>query len=306
MSDAEVAARLRALSLDELLALYTEEGGYVLGMVEMPRLFQEPTVLPRDEYEAFGRYNRVPVITGTNRDENKLFLAEDQELVRELFGFVPRLRDPERYERVAGYLSRGWKANAVDGIAPLLVAHQGPSVYAYRFDWDELPTLFGSDLKAIYGAAHAFEIPFVFGHFDLGRRGSVLFSEENEPGRLTLSGAMMSYWAEFAYHGDPGRGRDGTLPVWKPWDPSSSDAAKYIVLDTPEDGGLRMASETVDAAGLVAEVRADPAFESEGERCDLLADLVEWYTSVEDAVARDRVQLACAPQPAGASAGGGE
>ena len=64
------------------------------------------------------------------------------------------------------------------------------------------------------GAAHGFEIPFVFGHFDLGRAGNVIFTKENEPGRKALSAQMMSYWAEFAYTGAPGRGRDRQLPEW--------------------------------------------------------------------------------------------
>lgn len=307
LSPAEVAALLRDLPVETLFALYAEDALQSGGFLRMPRLFMEPTVLPLEEYAAFGsgRYHRVPIITGTNRDENKLFLGNDEEYVQRWLGFIPRLRDPERYQRVADYLARGWKANAVDGIAPLLVAAQGPSVYAYRFDWDELPSLFGSDLAEIYGAAHIFEVPFVFGHFALGRRGDVLFNAENEPGRLELSKAMMSYWAEFAYHGDPGRGRDGTLPAWRPWDPSGPEADKYMVLDTSAGGGLRMASETVDPAQLLAELRADPGFASEQERCDVMRRLRDGYTRVEQVMDAEGTRLACA-EPAGAAASGGE
>ena len=38
---------------------------------------------------------------------------------------------------------------------------QGPSVFAYRFDWDEEPTLLGSDLGVVIGASHGMEIAFV-------------------------------------------------------------------------------------------------------------------------------------------------
>jgi para-nitrobenzyl esterase len=265
-------------------------------------------VLPADEYTAFaaGAYNQVPVITGTNRDENKLFLYTDDAHVRQLFGLIPRLRDPENYQREASYLSRGWKANAVDQIAPLLLEAQGPSVYAYRFDWDELPTLFGSDLGEILGAAHAFEIPFVFGHFDLGRAAEFLYTEDNEASRQALSERMMSYWAEFAYSGDPGQGRDGTQPRWSPWD-AARDADKYIVFDSPADGGVRMARETVSAAQLVAEVQSDASFESGAARCEMLDRLADWYDSIEVLTETGAVQLACAASsPMQSAAAGGE
>jgi para-nitrobenzyl esterase len=235
------------------------------------------------------------VITGTNRDENKLFLYTDDAHVRRWFGVIPRLRDPERYELLSDYLSRAWKANAVDEVAPLLVASQGPSVYAYRFDWDEEPSVFGSDLSVIMGAAHAFEIPFVFGHFELGRAGNVIFSDDNLPGRLALSQAMMSYWANFAYTGAPGRGRDGDLPAWTPWDPSGP--AKYAVLDTPEGGGVRMEGKTDSLAAIVAEIQSDPRLATEQARCATIAAVADWYDRVEELVGEGGSQLACKPEP---------
>jgi para-nitrobenzyl esterase len=304
----EVAALLRGLEPEALFSLYVEDSREPgLGMIEMPQVFVEETVLPRTEHAAFasGAYNRVPVVTGTNRDENKLFLSRDERFVTRRFGVIPVLEDPERYEVVAGYMSRAWKASAVDELAPLLRASQGPSVYAYRFDWDEEPVVFGSDLSVVIGAAHVLEVPFVFGHFDLGRAGQALFDEENEPGRLELSGAMMSYWAEFAYRGDPGRGREGALPLWSAWDASGPQADKYIVLDTSADGGLRMASETESAEKLVAEIQSDPRFTSEAQRCEMLTALAGWYDRVEALVEEEgAVQLACAPT--GGEAVGGE
>jgi carboxylesterase type B len=50
-----------------------------------------------------------------------------------------------------------------------MVAAGAPPVFVYRFDWDEEPNLFFlADLGRLVGAAHGFEIPFVFGHWDLG------------------------------------------------------------------------------------------------------------------------------------------
>ena len=79
-------------------------------------------------------------------------------------------------------------------------------MFAYRFDWDELPTILGVDLSKLMGAMHAAEIPFVFESFDDRLMNWVLFSDENIPSRTELSRKMSSYWAEFAYNGAPGSG----------------------------------------------------------------------------------------------------
>jgi para-nitrobenzyl esterase len=305
MGSDEIAALLRGLSTAELFGVYTGGKGSELGFIDVPRLFLEETVLPEEDYAAFaaGHYNHVPIITGTNRDENKLFLYTNPEHVRRWFGVIPRMRDPERYAITADYLSRAWKATAVDEVAPLLVASQGPSVFAYRFDWDEEPSVLGADLSVIMGAAHAFEIPFVFGHFELGRAGNVIFTDENLPGRLALSEAMTSYWAQFAYIGDPGRGRIGDLPAWTAWDPAG--AAKYAVLDTPEGGGVRMEGTTFTVAGIVAELQADPRLAADGERCALIVALANWYDRVEAIVGEGGSKIACAPPEPDRVASGG-
>ena len=99
---------------------------------------------------------------------------------------------------------------------------------------------------------------------------------------------MMSYWAEFAYSGSPGRGRGGDLPEWPAWDDSSAEAPKYIVFDTPADGGLRLASETFTVERVVAELMEDPRLASARDRCAVLRNLTEWrYLSREQYAAID-------------------
>jgi len=306
MSNAEIAALLRETESKDLFALYVEDADEPgLGMIDHPRVFGDGTVLPVGDLHdvvASGAYHRVPVILGTNRDENKLFLYTDPVHVRMILGVLPRLRDPERYEAVASAMSRAWKANSVDDLAKRMRRIQGDSVYAYRFDWDEEPSVLGADLSRMLGAAHAFEIPFVFGHWDLGPEGSMLFDDENEPGRLVLSEAMMSYWAEFAYRGDPGRGRDGTLPAWEAWGAVPSPE-KFLVLDTAADGGIRMAADTVSLAEVAAEFQSDERLDDEA-RCAAAEDLVRWFPRIEPELgAAGGAQLACASAP-GVAAGG--
>jgi para-nitrobenzyl esterase len=272
MPPEELGAWLRARSDREILAAY-QAGG--TGMIDMPNVFRDGHVLPVDppmELLAAGRYHRVPVILGTNRDENKLFMALDPAHMWTLRGIPVWLKDEPRFLREASYRSRMWKAAAVDEPAAAMRAVQGPSVFAYRFDWDELPRFLWIDLGKWLGAAHGFEIPFVFGHFDLGRAGRVLWTRRGEAGREALAAGMMAWWAQFARSGDPGAGADGRQPRWAPWDPAGG---KFLVIDTPEGGGVRMASDALTVESLVAEMERDRSFTDERERCELLASLVE-------------------------------
>jgi para-nitrobenzyl esterase len=183
-----------------------------------------------------------------------------------MLGLIPRLHEPDLYEVVAEYTSRQWKAHAVDEPARILRQNQD-HVYAYRFDWDEFPTLMGADLSNILGASHGFEIPFVLGDFEFGgEMADFLFTEKNRPGRLELSKRMRTYWAEFARTGrlepDGGTGTSS----WLQWDPTSG-GPKYMILDSAGNGGVRMGTETYDAETLRETVRRDDRLSNQRERC---------------------------------------
>lgn len=221
----------------------------------IPSVFQDGVVIRRGDLAALladpATHIDVPTVLGTNRDEPKIFMAFDPRLVRSAFGLPYALRDPANYEREARYRSLLWKADGVDSIAERLAAHGAPA-YAYRWDWDEQGKAYGMiDLSMVVGAAHGLEIPFVFGFFDLGPRSELLFHERNEAGRLELSARMMSYWAEFAATGNPGRGRNAQAPQWLPW---SADAAapRMMVFDTAAGGGIRMLPSNVSRDTVVA------------------------------------------------------
>jgi para-nitrobenzyl esterase len=273
LGDAGVASFLRERSPGEIFAAYTGSQG--MGMLRFPHIFPDGTVMPSDAPErhfAAGRYNRVPVITGTNRDESKLFMAFDREYVRLWFRILPSLRDGARYQRDAEYQSLAWKLNGTDGPARWMRAVQGPSVYAYRFDWDESDRFLWVDWSEVLGAAHAFEIPFVFGDFEIPLLRS-LYRDDDLASRRALSRAMMSYWAEFAASGAPGRGRGGDLPAWTAWDESAPDSGRFLIFDSEAGGGIRMSPEAVTPASLVTRMLGDERFASEAERCELLERL---------------------------------
>lgn len=110
-------------------------------------------------------------------------------------------------------LSRIWFMALRDDVLNALKSQQA-SVWHYRFDWDELPAPFND----IYGAAHAFDLPFVFGNFGPSLYANISFTKANAPGRLALSNAMMRSVGRFARDGDP---NDASLGVtWPSW-PSS-------------------------------------------------------------------------------------
>ena len=229
----------------------------------------------RDSLADPATHTDVPMIVGSNRDENKIFMAFDPRLVRTVAGTPVGLRDPEAYDRLARYRSALWKADGVDDLASVLSRHGAP-VFAYRWDWDEQGRAYGVvDLSRILGASHGLEIPFVFGHFDVGPQSGVLFHERNEKERLALSARMMRFWAEFARTGDPGKGLPGKglddpSVAWLPWSDEPSGARRLMVFDTPADGGIRMINERVSRDSLLGQMEAEPL--ALAARCELFRE----------------------------------
>lgn len=262
MTMAEQAEMLRSIDPATLLGLYGDRGIFA-----MPTVIRDGRVLPLDTLlESFGNKslsNAVPMMLGTNKDENKLFMGLNPEYTVMLGGIPLWRRDAELYETIAEYGTLAWKLYGVDEPAVRLY-RAGIPVWAYRFDWDEIPSRGFVDLAVIFGAAHAFEIPFVFGIFELGSLSSVLFDEENERRRLALSRRMMSYWAAFARDLNPARGTDGEAPKWQPFAPRSG--VTYLHLDT-STAGIRMANAVVVLARLVERMKQDKRIIADPEKC---------------------------------------
>lgn len=189
-----------------------------------------------------GDYVQVPVLAGNTRDEGKLFpsflpfvggsgnarIVTDAELFMNHFNYKPNDPPQTAIEQwiaasylpaatpVTGFTARAETFNRVfflasrDNILNALKAKQ-PDVWYYRFDWDEQP----APWNTIYGAAHLFDLPFVFGNFGPSLMANIMNTTANQPGRLALSDAMMRSLGAFARRGDPNN--DALGVYWPTW-----------------------------------------------------------------------------------------
>jgi para-nitrobenzyl esterase len=277
------ADRMRAAGGDEdlrALSLQTVFDAYNLGdpRAELPRVIADGVSLPREglasAFDSLDTFNAVPVITGTNRDEMKLFNALNDDLTRRRFGLLISIRDRTYYDRLSHYQSRLWRILAVDQAAARMSGAGHDAIWAYRFDWDEGGRLLTMDLSKIFGAAHAMEIPFVFNHFDFfGQLDRALFNRRNEDRRDALAASMGAYWAAFAREGDPGAAGG---PDWPRW---SSDP-ELMRFDAPSP---ELMDGRDSLALLLSDLSSDPALNA-AQICRAAQALSNWRDELEDQI----------------------
>ena len=229
----------------------TENGGFM----ELPRVIEDGVSLPktamRDIFSSRENFANVPIITGTNRDEMKLFFLSNPELTKKT-GPLYKARDPELYDAASDYSGRDWRLSAVDEPIALMNAAGHDAVYAYRFDWDEGGKFLTMDLSKLLGAAHAMEIPFVFNRFILlGEADDIMFQDKTEASRQELSRTMGTYWANFARTGVPSA--PGS-PAWGPY----GSGGTLMHFDSRNDRGIRIESGPDTSSAIITDIAADP------------------------------------------------
>ncbi|MDG1307675.1 MAG: carboxylesterase family protein [Porticoccaceae bacterium] len=224
--------------------------------VASEKLFADPT-----------NYNAVPVILGTNRDEMKLFLGFSPDQVDRFMGIPIAIKNSARYAAFSSYASDQWKIKSVDQLATVMRKGQGDSVFAYRFDADDLRDFGFLSLQELMGAAHAFEIPFVFGNF-VTLMSNVIHPESARAARNALSQSMMSYWASFAHYGAPAKGYHGKQIEWAAWS-NNDEQNRIIIFDSSLDRGIRMSPMKSQMQDLKQNFINETRFNDQEEHCQV-------------------------------------
>jgi para-nitrobenzyl esterase len=217
--------------------------------------FVDGTILTQTPGAAFakGEFNHVPVISGGNHDEYRLFVAYDYDAIGnylttvaeydtatdDLFGTALGSEVLLVYP-LSGTLSAGEAeialgASGTDGIFAcperngVQLLSKYVKTYAYELNdeqayliYDQFPDPPYAPLSFMLGAPHFSEVPYLF---DVAGTPS----DFSQPGQESLSEAMISYWTHFAATGNPNSAGE---PAWTPYD-STSDQFQSFVPPTP-------------------------------------------------------------------------
>jgi len=275
LTNAQIKSYLYGKSANELVLMLNNP---IVGGIP-PNVLRDGVVVPSDAVAALtnGAINNVPVMSGTTKEEGKLFtnpafkpdatlgpFAGAAARWTLMFTFNPddpastpvALTDlvlpqflpadkPQTSCADVGYNLFARNCSLVPTI--FFWANQADTLnrlqphqrktFAYNFAWARQP----EPWKTFFGAVHALDTVFIYGDFT----GIFLegFSTANEPGREALSAIMRAALGSFMRTGDPNNRSLGTL--WKPWDPAPG-GSKRLVLDA-DDTRANVSMSNADA-----------------------------------------------------------
>ena len=235
---AQIAEYLRSQDGGKMLTTVVAAGLGAVGPIP------DGTVLPTDPIGAIAadQYVKVPMLSGNTRDEGKLFasllgtiglpksgwIVSDAQRFSMMFNFDPDapptltvadIIDPSYlpadkagtgYDAATALITKGlFEANR-DNLLDTMKTRQS-NIWHYRLDWAQE----AAPWNDVYGAAHAFDLPFVFGNFGPSVLSNVIRGKANEKGRLALSNAVMASVGAFMRTGDPNTPELGA--TWATW-----------------------------------------------------------------------------------------
>ena len=268
--------KFHTASTEDVFAAFELDAG---GFMDLPTVIQDGVTIPeaslRSVFGDTNNFNAVPIMTGINRDEMKLFYLLDPKMTKKSLGFLYVARDQGLYDAASDYTSRLWRLRSVDLPAKMMATAGHDDVYAYQFDWDEGGKVLWMDFAKMLGAAHGLEIPFVFNRFKLlGDADRVVFHKTTQSSRETLSRNMGTYWAAFARDGIPQV--DG-LADWSAY----SDDNHVLHFDSERDKGIHGRNEDETMAAIIADLKSDTRVNSE-EKCEIANGLGGWMPDYRD------------------------
>jgi len=186
-----------------------------------------------------GDIAHVPLIIGANRDEQKLFYAnlagmtevEYNTYMRLLFGddvdaveaLYPRdTYDPATpYNQFTDILDMTFEPICSEYLAWLVSPFQPTWLYHFRYDRLIPP------YDYVFGAAHGFELPFVFDRLD-----GALYPPEYETEREALRDVVIGYWRCMAHTGRPNCDQEAPgVPTWPEVGQSDRSSFQRVILD---------------------------------------------------------------------------
>ncbi len=240
---------------DEVLACLRRQSTDRLATAQLMQSFNRPAfgnaLLPVAPAQALasGRFHRLPLILGTNHDEMRMFVGlslaafpirtEDDYRARlaEAFGAAapavearyPAAHHPSPALAWAAVLTdRSFTCTTLAAGRAIAAHAPGLPLYGYEFNDPDAPVLAGLPANPgfPYGAAHGFEIPFLFTSFPTERPLS--------DGQRALSDRMVGYWTNFARTGNP---NSAGAPLWPALRASSPHAPSVQSL-APGPGGI--------------------------------------------------------------------
>ncbi|MEV6578539.1 carboxylesterase family protein [Streptomyces sp. NPDC051582] len=241
---AEAARQLGCTAGDAgvVLACLRGTGTDRLATPGMMQSFNRPAygnaLLPMAPDEALraGRFHRVPLIQGTNHDEMRMFVGlslgafpirteEDYRArLTDAFGSTAPAVEAQYPAADHPTPALAWAAVLTDRslacttlAADRAIAARAPGLplYGYEFGDPAAPTPAGlpGNPDFPYGAAHGFELPYLF--------SSIPTERPLTDAQRALSGQMVDYWTDFARTGTPNGPGDPPWPVLRPGSPRS-------------------------------------------------------------------------------------
>lgn len=196
--EAEALVCMRQKTTEEIMQVANLGFGLYAKGFEFPPVV-DGWVIPEDPREMFasGKFNKVPLLIGTNKDEGTIFLADaGVSKIQEYEDWVNQIFPDQAEEILEKYAikkqaelwsvfnnvyTRAMFANPAKFVADEV--SKKSDVYLYQFTHTP-PTEWGREL----GAHHGAEINYVFGNLDYDKE---------------LSDAIMERWVNFAKTGNP-------------------------------------------------------------------------------------------------------
>ena len=249
------------------------EGAFGIGKFPFG-LMEDGKIVPKNLRELFsgGKFNRVPMIVGVNRDEFTWFqammeirsgrivsaeaypetVASTIDLLNKLHlngVTVPLHAIPQilKMYPVEAYGNPSRALAAVVGDAGLIstagrrttrvLAKHAPEVYAYEFDVPDTPCPW-PEVSFLYGSAHTLELPYIFPGFCGGSGKPTPLSESQQ----RLARQMVHYWTTFAWQGTPNGVTDeeglvrkiSTLPKWEMYNAENDNVMLLQAAEPPK------------------------------------------------------------------------